>query len=346
MINKDLLIWASDLSANTGEGILARNFLDQVQKIKKYKNIKIKTLENNFTLHHLDVNKVKFKQKNKKTTYHKYFGPIYGAFYLFFNRGKNELMYLNYLPYWNFLVFLILPKKTILGPITGGIYKQSANNLNLIIRKYLFPLFYKISKIIIYNKFKKVIFSTNILSNFIKKDKTTLVNFVEIIFQKKKIKIKKNNDIIFYNRNHITKYSDNIKETIIHLSKFCKICIVGDKFDAEKINNLGWIPREKVYNIIDRSKIAFNSSENFLSIFSIDCINRGVFIIYDKNIKSFVKNKNCTYIAVNFNNIQIASVKILRLLKTLKIKDNSNWWKKINKRKNKIKYFLKEYLSR
>ena len=164
--------------------------------------------------------------------------------------------------------------------------------------------------------------------------------------KKKKIKIKKNNDIIFYNRNHITKYSDNIKKIIIHLSKFCKISIIGDKFNAGKVNNLGWIPREKVYNVIDRSKIAFNSSENFLSIFSIDCINRGLFVIYDKNIKSFVKNKNCAYIAVNFNNIQTASVKILRFLKTLKIKDNSIWWKKNNKKKNKIKYFLTEYLSR
>ena len=29
-------------------------------------------------------------------------------------------MYLNYLPLWNFLIFILLPPKTLLGPITGG----------------------------------------------------------------------------------------------------------------------------------------------------------------------------------------------------------------------------------
>ena len=31
----------------------------------------------------------------------------------------NKICYINYLPIWNFLIFVVLPKKTILGPITG-----------------------------------------------------------------------------------------------------------------------------------------------------------------------------------------------------------------------------------
>jgi hypothetical protein len=340
MINKNLLIWASDLSPNSGEGILALNFLNEIQKIKKYENIKIKTLENKINVKKIKFNKIKYKEINKKTIYHKYFGPIYGAIYILFNSHKSEVLYLNYLPFWNFIVFLILPSKTILGPITGGVYNQRANNLNLFVRKYFFPFFYMISKIIIYRKFKKIIFSTNILKNFINRDKSTLINFVEILFYKKNYKTKKIYDIIFYNRNHAAKFSDNIKNTIVHLSKYCRICVVGDVLKHGNIKNFGWVERENVLKLIQRSKLAFNSAENFLSIFGIDCINNGTLVVYDNNIKFNLKYKNSNYIPVNFNNINAASAKILRLISTTKAKENPYWWSNIERKKESIRNFL------
>ena len=342
MRNKNLLIWASDLSTNTGEGILGLNFLNEMQKINKYKykNIKIKTLEDNINIKNLNFNKIKFKEVNKKTIYHKYFGPIYGALYILFYSRKSEVLYLNYLPFWNFIVFLILPSKTILGPITGGIYNGRANNLNLFIRKYFFPFFYMVSKIIIYSKFKKIIFSTNILKDFIKTNGSTLINFVQILFCKKKFKAKKIYDIVFYNRNHATKFSDNIKNTIVYLSKYCRICVVGDNFNNNNIKNFGWIERKKVIKLIQSSKLAFNSAENFLSIFSIDCINNGALVVYDNNIKPNLKYRNSNYIPVNFNNINSASIKILKLISKTKFKENSNWWSDILRKKESIRNFL------
>jgi 3-isopropylmalate dehydratase small subunit len=340
MKNKNLLIWASDLSPNTGEGILAINFLNEIQKTKKYKNIKIKTLENSTNVKNINFNKIKYKEVNKKTIYHKYFGPIYGAIYIFFNSHKSDVLFLNYLPFWNFIVFLIIPSKTILGPITGGVYSGRANNLNLFVRKYFFPLFYMISKIIIYRKFKKIIFSTNILKDFIKKDKSTLINFVQILFNKKNYKTKKIYDIIFYNRNHETKFSDNIKNTIVNLSKYCRICVIGDDFNHVNIKNFGWVQREKALKLMQRSKLAFNSAENFLSIFGIDCINNGILVVYDNNIKSNLKYKNSNYIPVNFNNTNVASAKILRLISTTKFKENSYWWSNIQLKKESIRNFL------
>ena len=88
MGNKNLLIWASDLSENTGEGILARTFLFEIQKIIKYETVKIKTLESSFNINQLNINKIKFQEIDKKTIYHKYFGPIYGAIYLLFFSRK------------------------------------------------------------------------------------------------------------------------------------------------------------------------------------------------------------------------------------------------------------------
>lgn len=346
--NKNLLIWASDISPNSGEGILARTFLNEIKKIKKFTNIKIKTFEGNFSVKNLNIDKIKFKEVNKKTIYHKYFGPIYGAIYLRLFSRKYEILYLNYLPFWNFVIFLILPRKTILGPITGGVYNGRINNLNLFVRKYFFPIFYRISKIIIYKKFKKIIFSTNILNSFAKKDKSTLVNFIEILFDKKfyNVNRKKKYDIIFYNRNHAMKFSDDIKRTITYLSKYCKICVVGDAFKHNNIQNFGWLERHEVFKLIQKSKLAFNSAENFLSIFGIDCVNNGTPVIYDKKIKPTLKQTNSNYIPVNFNNIKTASVKILRLVSKKRDKKNLYWWTNISLKKRSIRNFLSLYLSR
>lgn len=345
MENKTLLIWASDLSRNTGEGILSRTFLNEIQKVRKYKNIKIKTLENDIYLKTINVNKIKFKDANKKTIYHKYFGPIYGAIYLFLLSHKYKVMYLNYLPLWNFIIFLILPKKTILGPITGGLYNGPINNLNLFTRKYFFPILYRVSKFIINKKFKKIIFSTNILKKYIKKNNSYLFNFIEILFEKKLNIKKKKYDIIFYNRYHVIKHSDNLKKIIVYLSRYCRVCVIGDKFNHEMVKNFGWIERDKALKLIQRSKLAINSAENFLSIFGIDCINNGTPIIYDKNIKPILKYKNSNYLPINFNNIKTASYKIVKLLRTVTTKKNENWWNQIYFNKKRIRYYLSLYFS-
>jgi hypothetical protein len=346
MRNKNLLIWASDLSKNTGEGILARTFLFEIQKIIKYETVKIKTLESNFNINQLNINKIKFQEIDKKTIYHKYFGPIYGAIYLLIFSRKYDVLYLNYLPFWNFIIFLILPNKTILGPITGGVYSRRVNNINLFVRKYFFPFFYSISKIIIYRKFKNIIFSTNILKDFTKEDKPTLTNFIEILFCKKFHNTNKKFDIIFYNRHHATKYSDNIKETIICLSKYHRVCVVGDHFKNDNITNFGWLERNKVIKLIQRSKLAINSAENFLSIFGIDCINNSALVVYDKNLKFSLKNKNTNYLQVNFDNINVATKKINIFLSKTKVKKNLNWWSKIILKKKKIRDFLLSYFIR
>jgi hypothetical protein len=347
MNNKNLLIWVSDLSLNTGEGILAREFLNEIHKLTNYKKIIIKTFEQTIHISDFDIKKIHLKEFDQKNICHKYFGPIYGAIFLRFFSRKYEIIYLNYLPFWNFLIFLILPRKTILGPITGGLYRGRSNNLNLFIRKYFFPLFYNISKIIISIKFNKVIFSTSILKNYIKKNKNNLYNFVTILFDKKIYNNKKKKyDIIFYNRDHDAKHFDNVKKILIYLSKYCKICIIGDIFKHPNVKNFGWIERESVFKIIQQSKIAFNSSENFLSIFGIDCVNYGIPVISDSNVFSKAKFKSKFYIRLDYNNLKKSSDKILNLISQNIIKQNSEYWNNIFLEKKKIRNFLYLYLLR
>ena len=130
-------VWACDISKNTGEGKLAHLFV-------KY--------------HKLDIKKKNYRFKFQIFNY-KYILPFIGIFFCWYFFFKNkQIYYLNYLPLWNFFIFLLLPPKTIIGPITGG-----ANFKSSIIRKYIFPFLYLISQIIIYFRFKHVYFSTSLL---------------------------------------------------------------------------------------------------------------------------------------------------------------------------------------
>ena len=161
----DLYIWANDYSSNTGEGRLARNFISFLQKEYPLSIIKIKTPEQEIIIENNKIEKNYITQKNN--FFYKYLIFIFGIFYLW-SKSKNKIVYINYLPLWNFLIFLLLPKKTILGPITGGVNTDKINNLENFARILIFPIFYKISLLIINFKFKRALFSTNLLKRYVK----------------------------------------------------------------------------------------------------------------------------------------------------------------------------------
>ena len=78
----------------------------------------------------------KLNQKNeynvifnqKKIVKTKYLSTLIGIIYCWNKFFKNEnTCYVNYLPLWNFLIFIFLPPNTILGPITGGANFQNRN---------------------------------------------------------------------------------------------------------------------------------------------------------------------------------------------------------------------------
>jgi hypothetical protein len=180
---------------------------------------------------------------------------------------------LNYLPLWNFLIFIILPSKTVLGPITGGAEFLQVNNFNTYLRKYIFPLLYKISLTIINIKFKKVIFSTNLLAGYLNNNqkKNFLLNYIYLNFINHKDikKNKKSFDLIFYNRKNLTKKNFLIKQLILRLPSEVKICVIGELILKDNVKNYGFVDKKKVIKLIKKSKLAFASSENILSLFVI-----------------------------------------------------------------------------
>ena len=201
-MNKVILYaWACDFSSNTGEGLLCQNFCKSLSKKKK---IPIKLLTPNISAEifssKIIINK-KNHQKNLKFLHYIY--PFVGILYLWFLffSGK-KVMYLNYLPLWNFLILFLLPPSTILGPITGGgqVQKRKKNNF---IRNFLFPKFYQISLYILNRRQKKILFSTDLLKKFINKKilkKCFFLFCLNIIKDYKKV-IKKGKpeiDLLFY----------------------------------------------------------------------------------------------------------------------------------------------------
>jgi len=273
MINNKIYFWASDYCENTGEGRLGRLFVSFLER--KYIVIKIINLQNNFFNH-------------------KYITPFVGIFFcwIFFFK-KKTVAYINYLPMWNSLIFLLLPPSTILGPITGG-SNFNKNNKDYFIRKYLFSVLYKISELIIFLRFKNIYFSTELLKKHLSTYSRKKFQFNFVL---RALKIKKDyvkiNDFCLYYRKHPAKISNYpfafIKKLV---SQGFKICVVGDRLNIIGVKNLGFVNHEKLLQILRKTKFTISSAENLYTLFSMDCINCNVKILVDRKDNNIKNSEN------------------------------------------------------
>ena len=116
---KKIYCWACDYSAKTGEGNLAKLFIKE-----RIKNSKIFCPQKNYN---------EFSIINLK-----YLSPIFGILFCWYHfLKKKNVAYINYLPLWNSIIFLLLPPKTLIGPITGG--ANFSKGEYYYIRKIYFP---------------------------------------------------------------------------------------------------------------------------------------------------------------------------------------------------------------
>ncbi len=263
--NNKIYIWVSDRSKFTGEGNLSNKFISCLRK--KYKIIFIKDL------------------KTKRNSFtHKYLVPFYGIFMLWvkYLEGKKT-GYINYLPLWNFLIFLILPPRVIIGPITGGSIKNENFSIDSIVRFLFFPIFYYLTNLILLFRYNRLIFSTSLLKKklFNKVLDKSLLNFV-FLFLKKKKRIKKKNYLIIYYKKHATKNYDFLKQILTEkyfTKRKYKFIVVGEFLNEEKIINKGYLSDSKLENLIAKCKYAYASKENLYSLFSIKAINNNAKLI-------------------------------------------------------------------
>ena len=311
MTTNKIVFWASDYSDKSGEGKLALLF---VNRLKKYnKNNKTKLIKSIFTKTNKKGNKIFFS-----SWIHKYLGSIYGAgnlWYYYFRGYKT--CYLNYLPLWNFLIFLFLPPNSILGPITGSISRSNSFFFKKILER--------ISVLIIKLRYKKVIFSNNFYKKIFKK---SLHNFIMSNFSARNSEYKKKYDFVFYIRNEYFKKNIFFYNLIVSLLNLnFKIATIGDKIKLGNIKNFGYSDKKTVNKIISLSKCAVGNKENLYSFFIQDCLKYNLTVFYNKEFAKYELFK-----LNNFYPIDLTSQKkaLKEILQKAEIKNKKNHFKKIN----------------
>jgi hypothetical protein len=195
---------------------------------------------------------------------------------------------------------LLLPPSTKIGPITGGASFTKGNQY--LIRKYIFPVLYKISEKIINFRYKNILFTTSLLKQYLSKETVKKSNF-NFIFNYIKInKIKKKNiDFLIYFREHHNKKSLFPYYFINKLvSLGFEIHIVGDYFEHPYVQNHGHINNKQINGLLSRSFFSLISNENPYTIFTIECINNHVKIIVDKIHKEKIKYYKKSFIFLDF----------------------------------------------
>jgi hypothetical protein len=336
MKNFNIFIWTSDCEDFTGEGLLARCFIKKI--FKNYNKVRIFSNNKDFAFNFGKFSLI--KKKNFKNSFiDKYLKLYYGIFLIWYYHLKGKkTAYINYLPLWNFLIFILLPKKTILGPITGGVHYNNKKVLSKIIRKIFFPYLYKFSIKILFYKYKYAFFSTSMLKRYIpaKYLKRCVFNLALLVYQSNTNQtIKKDIDFIFYYKKHPNKSNDFIIKIIdLLILKKYKIYIVGDFLKKKSVINLGILEKVKLLIYLKKSKFSINNGENFLSLFAIDCYASSIVIFYN-NLLDFNENFFNTkyFIPINFSNIKSAYKRIDNIIKKKIFFVKFNDSKIINKRK-------------
>ena len=226
-------------------------------------------------------------------------------------------MYVNYLPLWNIFLFILLPPKTIFGPITGGAH-YNINKINLT-RKYVFPILFLISDFFLKRRNIKVIFSTDLLKPYLSKliKQKSYFNYVFKLISLKKKK-KKEIDFLIYYREHKNKKDFFQYKAIENLLKLnFSVHIIGDRLKYDSVINHGFISNKKVQVLLKKTRFSLISNENVYSLFSIECINNHVKLITSINNKKEIK-----YFKKNFIFLNLNKVSVIKKLKKLISSDN------------------------
>ena len=277
-MKKKIYFWASDISKSSGEGILANSF---IKNYKKNKNIVFINISNNDI--YQKKNNFKKHKNRYNTIYHKYIHPFKGVYKIWtYYLKKEEICYINYLPLWNFLLFLLLPAKTLLGPITGSIDRKFVSML-------FFNLLERFSLLIVRKKKLDIIFSHNFyLKKYNLSKKKYKSNFIlQDFFYRKKSKIKKFDLIIYYRKGSKLneRYIIKLIERLIKIN--LKIAVIGHKIKYSSIRNFGYVSREKSISIISQSNYALANPENLYSYFVQDCLSNRLTVFYNNFFKKF-----------------------------------------------------------
>ncbi len=321
--------WLCDTREKNGESILSIKFCLEISNF--YESLIIQSPFNTiFIVNGSIVKNIQKKEIKKLNFFHKYLSPFQGVIFLLYHHfiKKNKIGYINFLPLWNSLLFILLPSKTVLGPITGYKFTGKVTNLNSLIRKFIFPLLMNLSIKIINFKFDKIYFATFNLNQF--KDK--LSKSIKIIFGYSLIFLNKSSlnlnqktiDFVIYYRNYSTKKPNFMKSIIEYLAlNGKKIVTYGDIFETNfsSIDQKGMIDQKCIFKLLSKAKYTIISPENLFSLTFYESIGHSVCIFFNKNLSSNLTEKYLDeiFFPLDFDNLSESKINIINKLK----QDNS-----------------------
>ncbi len=349
--------WACEINSNQGEGKLAQNFLNYLSS-KKNLSIDIKTLNNKIKI---SKGKMVYSYKEPSSSkshlnfFEKYINPFIGIVYLWFHfLTGRKVIYTNFLPLWNFLIFLFLPPNTILGPITGTTKINSQSLIERFLRKYVMPSTFKISVAIINLRKLNILFATESLKEIVKdkikskiyfnfslNELTLNKNFKSKTFEEREY------DFCIYYRKHPNKNDVFFKQFIdLFPNNFPnrKLLIFGDNPDLKASNNVeyfGIVEKKVILDYLNNSKFSIVSDETPFSFFMLDCLMNNVNIFYNKKKYNFDDKLNelvSRTHPINFDNFEESLKDIKNILN--KTKDIPNY------QFNNFSEFYSEYFQK
>lgn len=304
-LSKKYVAWACEINRNQGEGKLAQNFLNYLSEVKGI-SVNIKTLNNKIKISKGKLvysSKELFTIKNQLNFFEKYLNPLVGVFYLWYNflRGR-KVIYVNFLPLWNFLLFLLLPPGSILGPITGTTKINSQNHFERFLRKYIMPYTFQISMSIINFRKLDILFATESLKHIVEKKIKNRIYYNFSLNEISSFEDKKINnfherefDFCLYFRKHPNKnelfFKKFIDEFEVNFPNR-KLIIFGDDpevRESDKIKFLGTVDNKIILDYLNQTKFSIVSDETLFSFFMLDCLSKNVGIFYNKKNYTFDK---------------------------------------------------------
>jgi glycosyltransferase involved in cell wall biosynthesis len=288
--NSTIFCWGCDDATNRGEGQLLYKYISE--NLRNFNLIKIINIKNSSILKHdFKINEVNnFSTSLKLSFIESYISPFIGVIYLWYKyiSGK-KVCYVNFLPLWNILLFLLLPPGTKLGPITGSLYEGKVNSVQSFLRKYILPILYVVCGKFILN-FRKgnFIFSTGLLIDYLCPEVRARSSF-DYIFKNITIKLYNKHrdiDLLVYNRNYFNKSNIFFSEVITNLQKNnFKVYYFGDEITTPGKNYKKIINNSEVQEYLNRTKFTLISNENFFSMFALEAIKNNVNLFYNKDHK-------------------------------------------------------------
>lgn len=318
-----LHVWFTDSLNNDGESKLSFKFCKKISRY--YDFIVIYSLFNKIIIKNENIiSNIKKKNYIKLNFYHKYIVPFIGIFFIWYLHfiKRKKTGFINFLPLWNTLIFILLPSRIILGPITGYNYIKNVNSLETFLRKFFFPFFMNLSIKIINLKFNNIYFYTNNLIKFSEKLTISYKSnyMMELIsIDNSNLADKKKIDLVIYYRNYNSKKPKFFQLIIEYLSsKGFKITTYGDTFITQfpNIDQKGLINDDFVKNLLSQAKYTLLSPENFYSLTMYEAIQNRVKVFYDKNLSNnLTKNfKNEIFFEIDFDDFHATKVKMLEII--------------------------------